>query len=242
MKSVQAEFTVCCEWGEQGVRRLAPVSDAVVIVDTLSFSTCVEIATNRGALVFPFRWKDEAAVTFAASVNAELAGRRGAGGYTLSPASLTQLAAGARLVLPSPNGATLSLLTGTTPTLAGCLRNSRAVARAAMKYGRRVTVIPAGERWGDGSLRPAFEDLIAAGAIIRHLSGLLSPEAEMARAAFVNLQPDLKRLLADCVSGRELITRDYEGDVELAAQLDVSDCVPVLAAAAYIKQASSPTV
>lgn len=236
MKSVQTEFEVRCEWGEQGVRRLAPISDAVVIVDTLSFSTCAEIATARDAIVFPFRWKDEAAQSFAASVNAELAGRRGTGGYTLSPASLTQLPAGVRLVLPSPNGATLSLLTGATPTLAGCLRNSRALALAAMKFGRCVAVIPAGERWADGGLRPAFEDLIAAGAIIRHLIGSLSPEAEMAQAAFANAQADLRRLLADCVSGKELITRGYEVDVELAAQLDVSDCVPRLVDEAYVKQ------
>ncbi|HEY9430302.1 MAG TPA: 2-phosphosulfolactate phosphatase [Blastocatellia bacterium] len=168
----QSGFDVRCEWGENGVRHLAHGADAVIIVDVLSFSTCVEIATSRGAVVIPYRWKDESAAAFAASVNAELAGARRAGdGYSLSPASLTNISAGTRLALPSPNGSALSLATGTTPTLTACLRNCRAVATAAAKYGPRVAVIPAGERWDDGSLRPAFEDWVGAGAVISHLKG-----------------------------------------------------------------------
>ena len=85
----QSGFDVRCEWGENGVQRLAPGADVVVIVDVLSFSTCVEVANSRGAIVFPYRWKDESAAAFAASVNAELASvRRAGGGYSLSPASL----------------------------------------------------------------------------------------------------------------------------------------------------------
>ncbi|NJL80861.1 MAG: hypothetical protein HC815_07510 [Richelia sp. RM1_1_1] len=45
----QSEFDLRCEWGEQGVIQLALVSDVVVIVNILSFSTAVEIATNNGA-------------------------------------------------------------------------------------------------------------------------------------------------------------------------------------------------
>ena len=42
----QAEYDVRCEWGLQGVLQLAPISDAVVIVDVLSFSTSVSIAVR----------------------------------------------------------------------------------------------------------------------------------------------------------------------------------------------------
>jgi 2-phosphosulfolactate phosphatase len=233
----QSGFDVRCEWGENGIRHLAADADVVVIVDVLSFSTCVEIANSRGAVVFPYRWKDESAAAFAASVSAELAGVRRAGcAYTLSPASLIDIPAGARLALPSPNGSALSLATGTTPTLTACLRNCRAVATAAAKYGPRVAVIPAGERWDDGSLRPAFEDWVGAGAIISHLEGGLAPEARAALSAYLDAKPDLKHLLKQCGSGRELTERGFEQDVEIASELNVSECAPTLMDGAYINR------
>jgi 2-phosphosulfolactate phosphatase len=233
----QSGFDVRCEWGENGVRHLAHAADAVIIVDVLSFSTCVEIATSRGAVVFPYRWKDDSAAAFAASVNAELAGpRRDGVGYSLSPASLTNISAGTRLALPSPNGSALSLATGTTPTLTGCLRNCHAVAAAAAKYGPRVAVIPAGERWDDGSLRPAFEDWVGAGAVISHLNGSLALEAGAALSAYLNIKSDLGHTLKRCGSGRELIERGFEQDVEIASELDVSECAPTLVEGAYVNK------
>jgi 2-phosphosulfolactate phosphatase len=137
-----------------------------------------------------------------------------------------------RLVLPSPNGATLSL-EAPGPVLAGCLRNAAAVARAAQAAGKRVLVLPAGERWPDGSLRPCLEDWLGAGAILDALSGPCSPEAEAARAAFRSLRADLPRILHDCTSGQELVDGGYAEDVDLAAALNVSDTVPVLREGAY---------
>ncbi|MDZ8025712.1 MAG: 2-phosphosulfolactate phosphatase [Nostoc sp. DedQUE11] len=173
----QSEFNLRCEWGAQGVSQLASISDVVIIVDVLSFSTCVEIATNNGAIIFPYAYKDESVIDYAKSLQAELASHRQRWtitGYSLSPKSLEQIPAGTRLVLPSPNGSFLTLHTGNTPTLAGCLRNCQAVAQFAQKYGNKIAVIPAGERWkDDGSLRPAFEDLIGAGAILSYLRGTL---------------------------------------------------------------------
>ncbi|MBW4545902.1 MAG: 2-phosphosulfolactate phosphatase [Symplocastrum torsivum CPER-KK1] len=231
----QSEFELRCEWGEQGVAKLAPISDVVVIVDVLSFSTSVEIATNRGATIFPYRWKDESTVDYAQSVNAELASqkRQASNGYSLSPVSLVDIPAGTRLVLPSPNGASLTLRTGQTPTLAGCLRNCKAVADFARSYGTKIAVIPAGERWEDRSLRPAWEDLIGAGAILSYLDGRLSPEAEVAVAAFQNLKGNLGTTLEQCSSGKELVARGFAKDVELAAAINISSCVPLLADNAY---------
>jgi len=231
----QSEFDIRCEWGENGVSQLAPISDVVVIVDVLSFSTCVEIATNRQAVVFPYRWRDESAASFATSMAAELAGGRGRGArYSLSPQSLLGIPQRTRLVLPSPNGATLTFETGETPTLAGCLRNYRAVALAAQKYGKRISIIPAGERWSYGSLRPAFEDWIGAGAIISQLNGSLSPEACAALAAFRHAQVETELLVKQCRSGKELIARGFEEDVILASTLNVSACVPTFINGAYV--------
>ena len=134
---VQADFDVRCEWGLRGIEALAPTSDVVVVVDVLSFTTCIEVATANGATVLPYRFNDDTASTFAARSSALLASSRDGRGYSLSPASLRQIPAGTRLVLPSPNGATISLAAREKPLLAGCLRNATAVARAAQRAGAR---------------------------------------------------------------------------------------------------------
>jgi len=236
MTFTQSEFDVRLEWGERGVNLLAPISDVVIIVDVLSFTTCVEIATSRKAIIYPYRGKLELAQKYARSVGAELAEKRRDAKYSLSPKSMLNLPQELKLVLPSPNGSTLTLATGDTPTLAGCLRNARVVAQVAKKYGRRIAVIPAGERWPDGSLRPSFEDLIGAGAIINFLDGELSPEANAARSAFLAAERNLENQLLQCGSGKELIGRGYREDVFLAAELNVSGCVPILTDGAYIAE------
>ncbi|MGH8067308.1 MAG: hypothetical protein ACRERE_19145 [Candidatus Entotheonellia bacterium] len=131
MSFAQAAYDIRCEWGLSGIAALASSVDVLVIVDVLSFCTCVEIATTRGAVILPYPLKDHSAERLAFQEGAELARPRGRGGYSLSPASYLTVPAGTRIVLPSPNGASLSLATGRTPTLAGCLRNAAAVARAA---------------------------------------------------------------------------------------------------------------
>jgi len=230
----QADFDIRCEWGEKGLSHLLPTSDVTIVVDVMSFSTCVSVAVGRGAIVYPYRYKDDSAAIFAQSVGAEAAGARGKARYSLSPASLLLLEEGGRLVLPSPNGAALSLATGETPTFAGCLRNARAVARSAQRIGRKIAVIPAGERWKeDSSLRPAFEDLIGAGAVISHLKGSLSVEARMAMQAFLNVRQDLLPSLQACSSGRELREMGFEEDIPLIARLDAEEYAPILRNGAY---------
>ncbi len=239
----QADYTVRCEWGPRAVEALAPWCRVVIVVDVLSFTTCVEIATARGATVFPYRFRDDGAARFAADRDALLAGHN-EHGYSLRPTTLTRIEAGTRLVLPSPNGSTLSLAVGGTTALAGCLRNRTAVAEHAASClqdlrrdaGGAIGVVPAGERWpGDGSLRPAFEDLCGAGAIIDALPAALSrsPDAAAAAALFRSLRDRLPEAIADCPSGLEKRARGHEADLPLATALDASDCVPLLSDGAY---------
>lgn len=216
---------------------LAPTSDVIIIVDVLSFSTSVEIATNQGALVYPYPWRDQGAYEFARSVSAEVADKTNKNGYCLSPASLRELPSDIRLVLPSPNGSALSLMTGHTKTIAGCLRNCRAVAESAMRKGRSISIIPAGERWEDGTLRPCFEDLAGAGGIISFLAGRPSPEAESAVAVFERASSNLLKHIKECGSGKEKIERGEEDDLRLAVEVNVSECVPILARGAFEKEA-----
>ncbi len=232
----QTEFDIRVEWGIKGVEQLAPVSDVIILVDVLSFSTSVDIATSNGAIVYPYTWKDQRAVDYAKSIDAELANsnRKTTQGYSLSPSSLKSITQNTRLILPSPNGSTLSLSTGNTLTLCGCLRNAKVVAEYASKMGKNIAVIPAGERWQkDGTLRPAFEDLLGAGAIVSYLEGALSPESKVALAVFSSLQEQILEELKNCSSGKELIERGFEADVVLASKLNVSKTVPVLLKGAY---------
>ena len=224
----QAGYDLRCEWGLDGLLALQAAGDAVIVVDVLSFSTAVDIALARGAAVLPYRWKDASAQRFSAERNAILAGSRRAGaGYSLSPASLRSIPPGTRLVLPSPNGSTLSLA-ATVPLFTACLRNAPAVARQAAAHGSRIAVIPAGEQWPASTLRPCLEDLVGAGAVLAELSGTPSPEAELAIAAFTRFRQDLAGALSRCGSGRELIERGFALDVELAAAYAVSPVVPRL--------------
>jgi 2-phosphosulfolactate phosphatase len=223
----QTAFAVRCEWGPPGVQALAGCRTFIVI-DVLSFTSCVSIAAAAGARVFPARTRDAAAADLAERKGAVLAAARGAG-YSLSPGSLAAAPAGLRLVLPSPNGATVSLAAeGHGRVLAGCLRNRAAVAARAAALGGPVALIPAGERWPDGTLRPAFEDLIGAGAIAAMLPGPRSPETSAAVAAFEASAPALLSTLRACASGRELIERGFPNDVDACAEVDRDAVAPEL--------------
>lgn len=226
---------VRCEWGLEGISALRETSEVIIIVDVLSFSTCVDIAAVRGALIYPCQWKDKRAMALASSLQAELAmwGDENIHGYALSPSTLLSVPSGTRLVLPSPNGSGLSLEAGNVPALTGCLRNAACVASQAQSLGRRISVIPAGERWSSGGLRLALEDLIGAGAIIAHIAGSRSPEAELAVVAFRRFQDFLLETLRSCNSGLELIERGRSADLELAAALNVSQCAPCLREGSY---------
>ncbi|MEM9221566.1 MAG: 2-phosphosulfolactate phosphatase [Pseudomonadota bacterium] len=230
---------VISEWGLSGLKALFHRADAFVVVDVLSFSTCVDVACSNGAQVFPFPMYDrEAAQEDAVRRNAELAGKRSdkTARFSLSAPTLQDIPDGTRLVLPSPNGSHISFAAKERTVFAGCLRNAAAVAKEAMYTvgDGTLAVIPAGERWKDGSLRPAIEDLIGAGAIIAELKGSFSPEAVVARDTFFAGQTDLFDRLMGSVSGLELCERGFPQDVEIAASLNVSTCAPVLREGAYV--------
>jgi len=223
------------DWGLDGAEALRERAACFVVVDVLSFSTAVDVACGRGAEVIPVALDRAAAAVEAARLGAVLAGKRREGGYSLSPASLADIPAGTKIVLPSPNGATISAALAGRAVFAGCLRNAGAVARAAAALGGDVAVIAAGERWRpSGALRPALEDLLGAGAILAALDGAaLTPEAEAARAAFAALRDRLGPALRGSASGRELSEAGFTGDLDWAAALDVSSVAPRLFAGGF---------
>ncbi|MET1086705.1 MAG: 2-phosphosulfolactate phosphatase [Arthrobacter sp.] len=243
----QLPYTVRLEWGLDGARAVTSAADLAVVVDVLSFSTCVTVALDRGAEVFPFPWKDTRAEDFAAHHHARLAGPRNGGGLSLSPASFRAAESLERVVLPSPNGSALCHeLADEVPLVAAvCLRNAGATAewvRANLAPDAVIAVIAAGERWPDGTLRPAVEDQIGAGAFIAGLAAAgkggyeaevgrhgYSPEALAAAAVFEAAEPRLREMLHGCASGLELSGAGYADDIDIAAELDDSNAVAFLA-------------
>lgn len=178
----QVDYSARFEWGSDGVTQVGAGSDIVVIVDILSFTTCVDIVSARGGAVFPYR-----------SICTVLA---------------QQL-----------NGM----------VIAACLRNAAAVSSYIRELRASVTVIASGERWQNGALRPAIEDMIGAGAVLEGLpKHRLSPEAQLAVAVYQSAKRDLSAILAGTGSGRELIAKGYAEDVDIAACLHISDAVPIL--------------
>ena len=83
-------------------------------------------------------------------------------------------------------------------------------------------------------MRFAVEDWLGAGAILRHLSGTRSVEAEAAVAAFERSEGAMRAALMASASGRELIELGYSIDVECAAQADSSERVPRLVGNAFV--------
>jgi 2-phosphosulfolactate phosphatase len=256
MEHAQRDATVRMDWGLPGAEAVGADAAIAVVVDVLSFTTTLTVAVDAGVEVYPFRWKDPSAREFASQHDAVLAvGRFEARdadpsqrAVSLSPASLQAAAGLERIVLPSLNGSALAhaLASGGATVVAASLRNRFAVARwiadllaaaaapdpAGGTTPPAIAVVAAGERWPDGSLRPAVEDLWGAGAVIAALSELgvgdQSPEAWTAEAAFRGVEESLSAELADCASGQELAMVGFGDDVAIAAELDSSNCVPVL--------------
>ncbi len=189
----QAGARVRFEHGPSGLDALlagAPGPVVVAVVDVLSFGTAVVVAAEAGVLVAP------APLDPVVPEGALVAGARGSGRPSLSPASLAALPPGTRLVLPSPNGGALSATArdaGASVIVAG-VRNASAAAedlrrRLEADAGLTAVVLAAGERWPDGSLRPAVEDLYGAALVLARLpEEWLSAEA-LAAAPAAGLDP-----------------------------------------------------
>ncbi|HVF11562.1 MAG TPA: 2-phosphosulfolactate phosphatase [Actinomycetota bacterium] len=234
----QAGWQVRFEWGLEGVEALAPISDVLIVVDVLRFTTTVSAAIEQGAIIYPYQWKDASVDDFAIRVGALTVEASAHRGYSLSPLSMNKIPRGTRLVLPSPNGSAASFAAQRVSkvVLAGCLRNAKAVAEAAQKLGESIAVIAAGERWKEsGTLRPAVEDLVGAGAILSYLGQTKSPEALVAESTFYSVRNRIQEFLLQSSSGRELTVMGRGDDIEFASAIDASKAVPVLSGEAFVR-------
>jgi 2-phosphosulfolactate phosphatase len=87
-----------------------------------------------------------------------------------------------------------------------------------------------------------MEDMVGAGAILAALHPTApSPEAIAAITVYAAAAAALLPFVAACSSGRELTELGYAGDVEIAAQLDASEAVPVLRDGAFRSSPPNPS-
>jgi 2-phosphosulfolactate phosphatase len=235
------------DWGVVGADAVSEGVDVAVVIDVLSFTTTLSVAADRGVTVFPYQWRDAGAQAFASRHSAVLAVGRsqaGPGQVSLSPQTVRTAPDLARLVLPSPNGSSISarLDAGQSTVIGVSLRNRRAAADWLLQLRATssrlcIAVVAAGERWPDDTLRPAVEDLWGAGALIADLVDRgwdgASPEALAARAAYLAITDDLHNALHTCAGGRELSAIGFADDVDTASELDGSRSLPILRGDAF---------
>ncbi|ORJ19899.1 hypothetical protein BS639_17590 [Rouxiella silvae] len=159
---------------------------------------------------------------------------------TLSPQSLLRLTAKNRLVLPSPNGSVITFKAKALLAKSACrktaifsasLRNLKVTALACQRFSN-ILIVPCGEKWADGSLRPSLEDLTAAGGVIAQLKNRkASPEAQAAAAIYHAVTVEQLR---QCSSAQELIERGFADDVSLCLTPNVSGVACQLVDDAFI--------
>ncbi len=142
----QATFDLRLEWGMPAIAHLAEDVDCIVIIDVMSFSTCVSVANDNGARIYPHPRKDASAKEYGekrGAVTAHFERRQDSTCYTLSPVSLRKTGQGERVVLPSPNGSAISFRARETGAaiFSGCFRNRTATA-AACRHFQRVLLVP----------------------------------------------------------------------------------------------------
>ena len=240
------------DWGRRGARRAAARGDIMVIVDVLSFSSMVATALHNNISIYPCTMKDDT-VELARRIGGEAAvGRKDVpqkGRFSLSPLTYSPGAAGSKVIVASPNGATCCRFADQASYLfCGGLLNARSVAeeisRILTDSDLAVTIIACGERekepGEDGPIRFAVEDYLGAGAILSEIEFEKSPDAMVCEAAFLNSRDNLSEIIRTCPSGVELRDCGFGEDVSYCANLNIFDIVPVLENGFFVNRKRQP--
>lgn len=202
----QSRYQVRCEWGLEGLRRLAP-ADVVVVVDVLRFSSSVTEAVADGPVALD---ENAHAVSRNGAAVAEEAGR---GGALVLLGCLRNASAVAEAVVAEQH------------------RRGRRTSIAVICAGERVPgADDAPVRFAVEDLLGAGAVIDALG--IRGIDHT-APEAAAAGEAFRGLRGAVRHLLSASGSGQELLERGAAEEVRRAAEIDGSPTVPVLRDGAF---------
>ena len=244
VKSDQETVTprVRLAWGRRGARDAAERGDILVVVDTLRFSTAAATAVHHGALIYPCATDEALYTALAQRVGGEVALHHAASADThpLQPlaALISGGSAGARIVLPSPNGSTCSQYGSRAPALfVGALVNAQAMAGAVSHLLIEPTISmspywPAANAGAYPMKRARcaspWKTTSARGRSFCAYAFLQTMEAQVCAATFQAMRDQLDMALWECESGQELRDKGLGEDVRFAAQLNVYDTAPVL--------------
>ena len=210
---------------------------AAIVIDVIRASTTIVTAFQNGCRsILPVADPAEAKAAKVAEPAAILAGERGGKripGFDLgnSPREFTREAvAGRDVILCTSNGTkTLRAVGSGTAVAIGALMNRGAVADWLVARGEDCLIVCSGYE-GIFSL----EDAVCAGGIVERAVGRSGPltlgdGARACRLLWREYATDLPRLLHEAGWGRRILAIGLGRDLDICAQLDVADVVPVMA-------------
>lgn len=208
-----------------------------VVIDVIRATTTIVTAFRQGARsVSPVAGVDEARRSREAAPGALLAGERGGRrlpGFDLgnSPREFTPDAVRGRdVILTTSNGTkTLRAVQEGRSVAIGAFLNRAAIGRWLLGRGEDSVVVCSGYE-GIFSL----EDAVCAGAVVEALAAAgrsvaLGDGARASRVLWARYAPDLPGLLRETAWGRHIVEIGLGADLDVCAQLDVTDVVPVMA-------------
>jgi 2-phosphosulfolactate phosphatase len=211
---------------------------AVAVVDVIRATTTIVIGLHHGcAGVIPVGTLGEArAVARTLGSGALLAGERGAAkavGFELgnSPAEYDRERVGGKtVVLTTTNGTrAFRAVDGAQALIAAAFPNASAAARWLKRTSLDVLIVCAGKHG-----RFCLEDAVGGGMLIDRLLNIsdrsveLSDTARAAHQLFAANRNDLLTMLQGCEWGRTIIQKGFGADLEICAQVDLTDVVPVM--------------
>jgi 2-phosphosulfolactate phosphatase len=209
-----------------------------VVIDVIRASTTITIALHHGcAGIVPARTLREArAMALTLGDGVLLAGERAAvkmAGAQLgnSPGEYARERIEGRIVVLTTTNGTRAFraIEGARDVIACAFLNVSATARWLRRAGLDVLIVCAGR---NGHF--CFEDAVGGGMLIDRLSRLSDRPLELSDAArAVHLlysanQGNLLEVLRGCEWGRDIIRKGFGADLEICAQVDLTDVVPVM--------------
>lgn len=219
---------------------------AVAVIDVIRATTTITMALHQGcAGVIPVRTLNEArTVVRRLGKGALLAGERGAervAGFDLgnSPAEYgRERIKGKTVVLTTTNGTRTFQAASEARALIACsFLNVAAAARWLAGTGLDILIMCAGRQG-----RFCLEDCVGSGMLIDRVLNIsddsiaCSDAAGAAHTLFTTYRDDPLRMLRGCEWGREIIHKGLGADLEICAQVDLTDIVPVMRAGRLVAE------